>query len=46
MRRVRIQERTEAQDLVKAKIIHCLVLVQLKKTHPDMAEQEGPRSFT
>ena len=42
MGHARIQQRKEPLDFVKAKIIHCFVLVQLKKTHPDTTEQEGP----
>ena len=42
MRHARIQQRKEPLDFVKAKITHCLVLVQLKKTNPDTTEQEGP----
>ena len=41
MRHLRIQERTEALNPEMAKIIKCLVLVQLKKTTPDITEQEG-----
>ena len=45
MRHAWTQERKEPLDFVKAKIIHCLVLVQLKKTHPDTTEQEGPMTL-
>ena len=45
MRHARIQQRKEPLDFVKAKFIHCLVLVQLKKTHPDTTEQEGPMTL-
>ena len=45
MRHGRIQQRKEPLDCVKAKIIHCLVLVQLKKTPPDTTEQDGPMTL-
>ena len=34
--------RTEALNPEMAKLINCLVLVQLKNTCPDMTEQKGP----
>ena len=42
MRHVLILEKTEALNPEMAKNIKCLVLVQLKKTCPDMTEEEGP----
>ena len=45
MRHARIQQRKEPLDFVKAKIIHYLVLVQLKMTHPDTTEHEGPMTL-
>ena len=45
MRHAQIQERKQPLNFVKALIIRCLELNQLKETHSDTIEQESPMTL-